>query len=111
MLATPSTATHASLGLVVDIDLLLAHVPLDDLLVLGNLLAQADLLLDHRPLLHDDLFFQERHDELVFANLGFGGLLALHAHLFSPHGHSDPLALGAHPFANPHRPGLALAGP
>ena len=56
MLAVPSTATYASLGLVVDLDLFLTHVPLYDLLVLDDLLAHPYLLLNHRPLLHDDLF-------------------------------------------------------
>src|SRR4028118_1515698 len=106
----------ATLSLIIDVDLLLANVPLDDLLVLHDLLAQADLLLYHRSLLHHNLFLQKWHHELVFADLGFGRLPRLHehpldAHLLTPLGHPDPLALGANPLANPHRSGLALAGP
>src|SRR5215212_9447404 len=70
----------AALGPVVYVDLLLAHVPLDSLLVLDHVLAHPYLLLNHGALLDDDLFFGHRHTELVLADLGLRGLLALDRH-------------------------------
>src|SRR5215203_4834852 len=93
----------AALGPVVYVDLLLAHVPLDRLLVLDHVLAHPYLLLNHGTLLDDDLFFDHRHKELVLADLGLRGLLALD-------GHPHPLAVGAHTLAHPHLAGLTLAG-
>src|SRR5829696_4905104 len=92
----------AALGPVVYVDLLLAHVPLDRLLVLDHVLAHPYLLLNHGTLLDDDLFFDHRHKELVLADLGLRGLLALDRHPLDAH----LLALLGHP----HPPGLTLAG-
>src|SRR5215203_2317699 len=90
----------AALGPVVYVDLLLAHVPLDRLLVLDHVLAHPYLLLNHGTLLDDDLFFDHRHKELVLADLGLRGLLALDRHPLDAHllallGHPHPLAVGA----------------
>src|SRR5215203_2528217 len=78
-------STPAALGSIVDVHLLLAHVPLDDLFVLDHVLAHPYLLLNHGALLDDAL-------------------------LLAPLGHPDALAVGPHPFAHPHGAGLALAG-
>src|SRR5215210_1182653 len=60
-------------GLVDDLDLLLAHVFLDDLDVLDDLLVDADLLLDHGPLLYNDLFLHHGNHDLFFPDLRYGG--------------------------------------
>src|SRR5215207_5874284 len=68
----PETSVAASAargGGVLDVYLLLADVLLDDLLALDHVLANPDLLLDHRTLLDDDLFLGHRHHDLVLANL------------------------------------------
>src|SRR5215216_2873760 len=107
-------STPAALGSIVDVHLLLAHVPLDDLFVLDHVLAHPYLLLNHGALL-DDLLLAHRHKELLLADLGLRGFPTLDwhpfdAHFLAPLGHPDALAVGPHPFAHLHRAGLALAG-
>src|SRR5215212_5455291 len=107
------------MGLVLDLDLLLADVLLDDLDVFDDLLAYPDLLLHHGPLLHHDLFLHDRNDDLFLHDLGRGGVspggsaffhgYALHSYLGALSGDLDPLPLGTHALADPHRPRLALA--
>src|SRR5215217_2226396 len=108
-------STPAALGSVVNVHLLLTHVPLDDLFVLDHILAHPYLLLDHEALLDNDLLLGHRHKELVLADLGLGGIPPvdrhpLDVHLLAPLGHPDPLAVSAYPFADLHGTGLALAG-
>src|SRR5919107_594463 len=111
----PLASAPAALGPIVYVDLLLAHVPLDRLLILDHVLAHPYLLLNHGTLLDDDLFFGHRHKELVLADLGLRGLLALDRHPLDAHllallGDPHPLAVGAHTLAHPHLAGLTLAG-
>src|SRR5215217_4659562 len=87
-------STPAALGSIVDVHLLLAHVPLDDLFVLDHVLAHPYLLLNHGALLDDDLLLAHRHKELLLADLGLRGFPTLDWHPFDAHG----LALaGAYP--------------
>src|SRR5918995_6958807 len=60
---------NRSLGPILYVDLLLAHVLLNNLLVLDSVLADPKLLLDHGALLGDDLFLYHRHRDLVLADL------------------------------------------
>src|SRR5215207_2100493 len=97
------------MGLVLDLDLLLADVLLDDLDVFDDLLAYPDLLLHHGPLLHHDLFLHDRNDDLFLGGSAFFHGYALHGYLGALSGDLDPLPLGTHALADPHRPRLALA--
>src|SRR3712207_3609785 len=104
----------ASGGLVLDLDLLSAHVLLDRLRILDDLFAEADLLLNHRPLLDHNLLLRDRHSHLTLASLGPGGLglhrHAVHVPLLAPGGHRHPVPVGAHALAHPHAAGIALTG-
>src|SRR5215210_2435588 len=109
-----ATAPFARGG-VIDVDLFLADVLLDDLLILHGLLADPQLLLDHGALFGHDLFLDHRHRDLVVADLGPGALL-VHRHpldgdLLVSGGHPHLLAVGAHPLADVHGPSLALTSP
>src|SRR5215212_4737152 len=108
------------MGLVVDLDLLLADVLLDYLDVFDDLLADADLLLHHGPFFDHELFLDHRNDDLFFPDLRRGGDLfsggvaffdgyTLDGYLGALFGHLEALPLGAHELANTHRPGFALA--
>src|SRR5215203_3870082 len=104
----------ASGGLVLDVHLLAPDVLLYDLGVVHRVLAHPHLLLGHGALVDDDLLLGDRHHDLVLPYLGLGGL-ARHRHpldadLLVPDRDLDPLAVGAHALADPHGPGLALAG-
>src|SRR5215211_6917689 len=61
-------------GRVFDVDLFLADILLDDLLVLDHVLANPQLFLDHRMLLDHNLFLNHRHTDLVLADLGLRSL-------------------------------------
>jgi hypothetical protein len=102
-------------GLVLYVDLFLAHVLLYYLFVLDGVLAHPYLLLDHRALLGDDLFLGHRHRDLFLADLGLRRLPALHGHaldadLFAPLGHPYLLALGPYPLSDVDASRFALAG-
>ena len=58
-----ATADFSKGGSVVDVHRLLAHLPLDDLLILKHVLAHSYLLLNHGAL-RDDLLFGRRHKNL-----------------------------------------------
>jgi hypothetical protein len=99
---------------VVDVDLFAANVLLDDLLVLDYLLAQANLLLDHRPFLDDDLFLDYRHPDFVVADLDLGVLPVLDRHplsvdLLPLFGNGETLVVGPYLLAHAYAPGLAFA--
>src|ERR687893_2524441 len=113
LVSTPWATLSAARGgrLVIDVDLFLAHVLLDDLLVLDDVLADSQLFLDHRTLLDDDLFLGHRHHDLVLADLGLRGLPTLDRHpldadLLVPSGHGDLLTVGPHPLAHVDLPCL-----
>src|SRR4051812_27485469 len=102
-------------GVLLDVDLFLAHVFLDHFLVLDDLLADPDLLPDHRPLLDHDFFLDHGHPDLVVPNLRLNSLLVfdrrpLDACLLALLGYLNPLAVPLHPLANPQAAGLAIAG-
>src|SRR5215216_1860146 len=102
-------------GRVFDVDLFLADILLDDLLVLDHVLANPQLFLDHRMLLDHNLFLNHRHTDLVLADLGLRNLPPLYRHpldgdLLVPGGYPYLLAVGPHPLAHVKGPGLALAG-
>src|SRR5215216_4011977 len=102
-------------GRVFDVDLFLADILLDDLLVLDHVLANPQLFLDHRMLLDHNLFLNHRHTDLVLADLGLRSLPPLYRHpldgdLLVPGGYPYLLAVGPHPLAHVKGPGLALAG-
>src|SRR5215207_8164451 len=107
-------AAHAtSGGSIVDLDLFLADVLLNDLLVLDDVLAHPDLLLDHGALLDHDLFLYYRHGDLIVADLGLRSLPPLYRHpldgdLLVPGGYPNLLAVGAHPLADVQGARLAL---
>src|SRR3712207_343540 len=84
-LRTLASTPAAALGPVVDVDLLLAHVPLDELLVLDHIFAHRYLLLNYGALLDDDLFFGHQHKELVLADLSLCGMPALDRHPLDVH--------------------------
>src|SRR5215217_1127193 len=110
----------ASPALIVYLDLFLAQVHLDDLLVLHNPLTQPDLLLEHNALGDHDLLFEDLQDHLVLADVSLGGPaglpgLPLHrnpldiyflASLRDPH----HLALGPNALPGAHPTCLTLAG-
>src|SRR5215217_5294311 len=95
-----------ALGLVVYLDLLSADVLLYYLRILDNLLADADLLPDHGPLLDDHLFLDDRHHYLLFFFFFFSDLRAcafpldygdaLDGYLHALLGHDDALPVGTH---------------
>src|SRR5215207_7317380 len=106
-------------ALIVYLDLFLAQVHLDDLLVLHNPLAQPDLLLQDDALGDYDLLFEDLQDHLVLADIslrgpaGFPGL-ALHRHpldayLLAPLRDPHHLALGMYALPGAHPAGLTLA--
>src|SRR5829696_6974215 len=105
----------AMIGLIVDLDLLLADVPLYYLLFLDDLLAQVDLLLGNGALLDDDFFLDDGHKELLLADLALRRLPALnghpiYVHLLAPLWHLHPLTVGPHPLTYVYAANLALAG-
>src|SRR5829696_10108500 len=109
----------ASPALIVYLDLFLAQVHLDDLLVLHNPLAQPDLLLEHDALGDDDLLFEDLQDHLILADISLGGPagfpgLALHRHpldayLLAPLRDPHHLALGVYALPGAYPACLALA--
>src|SRR5215210_5474747 len=92
------------------LDLLPANVFLDNLDVLDDLLADADLLLYHRPLLNYDLFFDDLRRVGDFVSYGHGSFdgYTLHGYLDALLGHGEALPLGTHPFAHQHLSSLTL---
>src|SRR5918993_3077596 len=109
----------ASPALIVYLDLFLAQVHLDDLLVLHNPLAQPDLLLEHDALGDHDLLFEDLQDDLVLADIGLRGPaglpgLAFHRHpldlyLLAPLRDPHHLALGMYALPGAYPACLALA--
>src|SRR5918997_2670606 len=119
--STVGKLLFASLGLFVDFDLLAPHVLLDFLNFLNDLLSDADLLLNHRPLLDHHLFLHDGYHYLVFLDPRARSLSlsrdgfpldgdTLHRYLNALLGHHDRLVIGPHALAHPHSPDLALAG-
>src|SRR3712207_4014191 len=101
-------------GLVVYVDLLAPYVLLNDLCVLHHVLADADLLLHHGALLHNDFFFGDRHADLFVAYVGGGGLAlygdAVYGDLLAAGGDLHLLAVCAYALAHADLSGLTLAG-
>src|SRR5215208_6683587 len=110
-----SLGAAALLGFVLYLYLLAPYVLLDDLRVLYNVLADAHLFLDHRALVHNDLFLGHRHHDLVLTDLGLRSLALyghpLDAYLFVPCGHLYALVVCSHALSDPYGASLALAGP
>src|SRR5215213_445123 len=106
-------------ALVVYLDLFLAQVHLEDLLVLHNPLAQPDLLLEHDALGDHDLLLEDLQDHLVLADVLLGGTAGLpglphcrhplDVYLLAPLRDSHHLALGVYALPDVHPTGLALA--
>src|SRR5215216_90868 len=101
-----SLGAAAPLGFILYLDLLAPHVLLDNLRVFHNVLADAHLFLDHRALVHNDLFLGHGHHDLVLTDLGLRGLAfyghPLDAYLFVPCGHLYALAVGSHALTDPY---------
>src|SRR5215204_2866169 len=104
----------AASGLVVHLYLLAPDILFEDLGVLNHVLADADFLLDDRPLGHHDLFFGDWHRDLVIADLGFRSLARernpLHRNLFVPGRYFHALAIGPNVLFAPRLAGSAPAG-
>src|SRR5215216_3542208 len=100
--------------MVVYVDLFLADIFLDDLLILDDVLTDPQLLLDHRPLLGYDFFLDHWNADLVVADLCSGALLVhrypLDADLLMLCGHPHLLAISAYALAHVQGPSLALSG-
>src|SRR5215211_134312 len=112
-LADSSRALEAStLGLVLYLYLLAPYVFLDDLRVLYNVLADANLFFGHWALADDDLFLGHRHHDLVLADLGLRSVPlyghALHRDLLMAGGDLYLLAVGSHALADLELTGFAL---
>src|SRR5918999_5071005 len=109
----------ASRALIVYLDLFLAQVHLDGLLVPGNPLSDTDLLFEHDLLGDNDFLLKDLHDHLVLADIHLGssaGLpgLAFDGHpldvyLLTPLRDPHHLALGSHALLDVHLTGPALA--
>src|SRR5215212_1697888 len=108
------SGTATPLGGVLDFDLFAPYVLFDDLGILHNVLAEADLFLGHGALVDHDLFLGDGHGHLVLAYLGFGrlafdghpldgDLLVLGRDLYL-------LTVGPYALADLHGAGLTLAG-
>src|SRR5919112_3248641 len=105
--------------LIVYLDLFLAQVHLDGLLVPGDPLAQPDFLLEHDALGDHDLLLEDLQDHLVLADVGLCGPagllgLSLYRHpldlyLLAPPRDPHHLAFGSHALPGAHPAGLALA--
>src|SRR5215212_10243966 len=104
----------AAFGGILDVDLFAPHVLLDDLGVLHNVLADANLFLGHGALVDHDLFLGDRHGYFALAYLGLGRLALdwnpLDAYFLVLGGYLDALAVGPHPLADLHGAGLTLSG-
>src|SRR5215218_2451884 len=102
-------------GVVFYIHLFAPHVLLDDLPLVDDVFADADLLLRHRFFLDHDLVLDHRHGYFVGAYLSLGRLAAyrhsLDAYLLATGRHLQPLAVGADALADVDATGHALAGP
>src|SRR5215217_6982584 len=108
----------ATLGPVVDVDLLFSDVLLYELLIFDDLLAETQHFFNHRSPLYHDLFLDHRNPDLVAVvhDLGFGSahaLLdrdALHAYLLALLRNTNLLTVCPHPFTDSYRAGLAFSG-
>src|SRR5215218_4656255 len=102
-------------GVVFYIHLFAPHVLLDDLPLVDDVFADADLLLRHRFFLDHDLVLDHRHGYFVGAYLSLGRLAAyrhsLDAYLLATGRHLQPLAVGADALADVDATDLALTGP
>src|SRR5215216_5211198 len=109
-----SLGAAALLGFVLYLYLLAPYVLLDDLRVLYNVLADAHLFLDHRALVHNDLFLGHRHHDLVLTDLGLRSLAfyghPLHAYLLVASRDLYVLAVCTNTLTDLQLTGLALAG-
>src|SRR5215213_6030783 len=102
-----SLGAAALLGFVLYLYLLAPYVLLDDLRVLYNVLADAHLFLDHRALVHNDLFLGHRYNDLVLTDLGLCCCLALYGHpldayLLVAGGNLYVLVVGSHALSDPY---------
>src|SRR5918997_3751126 len=115
----PQGTSGAVLCLVVYLDLFLAQVHLDGLLVPGDPLADTDLLFEHDPLGDNDLPLEDLHDNLVLADIrhgscaGFPGLTvyrhSLDDYLLASLRDPYHLTLCSHALLDVHLTGFALA--
>src|SRR5215203_1335201 len=104
----------AALGGVLYVYLLAPDVLFDDLGVLHNVLADADLFLGHGALVDHDLFLGDGHHDLVLANLGLGRFAAyrypLDVHFLVLGRHLYAFAVRAHSLSDLELTSLALSG-
>src|SRR5215208_4242510 len=102
-------------GIVLNIHLFAPHVLLDDLPLVDDVFADADLLFHHWLFLDHDLVLDHRHGYLVGPYLGLRSLAAcrhpLDADLLATGRHLQPLTVGADALADVDATGHALAGP
>src|SRR5215204_3983133 len=109
-----SLGAAAPLGFILYLDLLAPHVLLDYLRVFHNVLADSHLFLDHRALVHNDLFLGHGHHDLVLTDLGLRGLAfyghPLHAYLLVAGRDLYVLAVCTNTLTDLQLTGLALAG-
>src|SRR5215204_7395614 len=102
-------------GIVLYIHLFAPHVLLDDLPLVDDVFANADLLFHHWLFLDHDLVLDHRHRHLVGPYLGLRSLASdrhpLDAGLLATGRHLDALTVGADAFADVDATDLALAGP
>src|ERR687896_2103590 len=75
----------ASRALFVYLDLFLAQVHLDGLLVPGDPLSDTDLLLEHDLLGDNDFLLEDLHDHLVLADIRLGSSAGLPGLAFDGH--------------------------
>src|SRR5215213_4021287 len=118
-LLRPRPLRAASRALFVYLDLFLAQIHFDGLLVPGDPLADTDLLFEHDLLGDNDFLLEDLHDHLVLADVrlgssaGFPGL-ALYRHpldiyLLAPLGDPHHFALCSHALVDIHLTGFPLA--
>src|SRR5918995_1358503 len=104
--APPLVSPAAPLGFVLYFDLLAPYVLLNYLCVFHNLLADANLFLEDRALVHNDLFLGYRYHDLVLADLGLRSLALyrhpLDAYLFVAGGHLYALVVCTHALTDPY---------
>src|ERR671913_493802 len=109
----------ASRALIVYLDLFLAQVHLDGLLVPGDPLADTDLLFEHDSLGDNDLLLEDLHDHLILADVRHGSCAGLFGlalywnplddYLLAPLRDPYHLTLCSHVLFDVHLTGCALA--
>src|SRR5215211_6241618 len=118
-LLRPRPLRAASRALFVYLDLFLAQIHFDGLLVPGDPLADTDLLFEHDLLGDNDFLLEDLHDHLVLADIrhgscaGFPGLTVyrhpLDDYLLAPLRDPHHFALCSHALFDVHLTGFALA--